>query len=318
MGTLAIFRSLWKYWEMPNFPLFLYQEGRHTLIETEWIAALNALIRRFVMPFIALIVGAVAFVGFLSLCGFSSFFTTIPMFSLCVGIVFGIGAFAIILLIYLWPVPVAVAASGTIADDREHQTWELVLATPIERSDVLLSKLAYSQRGLTGYGELLFWVQGLLIVLIFIIIVAKLGGTYRMTWLDGILTLFLIILSMIEFGIGRIQDYVLAGLLGVTASLISGSRQAALFSAFMGALGMVLLRGVITGVFVMAIGSNTVQAAQVIFFATGPSSLVVLALPHLIALLVLIAMPLGRELTIRWLFGWLVAHMGDTSASAVF
>ncbi|HVO71151.1 MAG TPA: ABC transporter permease subunit [Aggregatilineaceae bacterium] len=311
MGTWAIFRSLWKFWNSPNFPLYLYQEGRHTIIETPWIADLNALLKRMVRPFLLCVGGAIALVAFLSLCGFASYFNSIPMFSLCFGIVAAIFLFIVILVIFLWPVPVAIAASGSIADDREHLTWELLLATPIERSDILLAKLAHSQRQINAYAELLFWVQGLLVVLIFILIIAKLGETRHMGLIEGLLTLFLIVFSMFEFGTARLQDYILAGLIGVGASLLAGSRQAALLMAFMGAIALVLLRGLITVVLMQMIPGQQVPPAQMIFFATGPSSLVVLTLPSILALAVLVAMPVLRELAIRAGFRWLVNHMGE-------
>jgi len=63
----------------------------------------------------------------------------------------GIVAMALLIVSYVWPVSVAVRASGAIATERERRTWEVLLTLPVDRTELLLGKLSAALRGLNVY-----------------------------------------------------------------------------------------------------------------------------------------------------------------------
>src|SRR5258708_25053467 len=134
--------------------------------------------------------------------------------------------------------------------------------------------------------------------------------------LTGLLQLPLVVLTMAEFAIARAQDYVLAGLIGLVTSLLAHTRQSAAGIALMASLAWVLVRALITTAIVLTLPPTSFPAL-LILLSTGPSSVVTIAFPGIVAVIVLVSMIALREGMIRITFRWLVRHLGETGAVAV-
>jgi hypothetical protein len=214
----------------------------------------------------------------------------------------------------LWPLAVSVAASSAIAGEREHQTWDSLLTLPIERTELLLVKLAVALRRLNSYSEILLWVQVFLVMTVFVLVVGEFTRLAETNKFSALIMFPMAFLTMIEFGIARLQDYVLSGLVGLVASLRSSTRQSAGTVAIMLAATMVLIRGLLTGFVLLSVPLSASMSAPpfvAVLVATGPSSVLTIAWPPAVAAVALITMIVLREVVIRVLFGYLVRHMGD-------
>src|SRR5262249_37191350 len=126
--------------------------------------------------------------------------------------------------------------------------------------------------------------------------------------LNPTLELVMMIVAAVEFVIGRAQDYVLAGLIGLLASLLVPTRQSAASIALMGATAIVLIRALITAVFIAMLTATTVPTL-LLMVPVGPASPVVFALSVPLAIIVLLAFVVIREGAIRLSFSWLLAHL---------
>jgi hypothetical protein len=127
---------------------------------------------------------------------------------------------------------------------------------------------------------------------------------------NGPLLIMMMIAAAAEFAIARVQDYILAGLIGLLASLLVPTRQAAATTALMAALAIILVRAVITALFIAMLPAMTLTT-MLLLLPVGPSSAVVFAVSLPFAILFLVAMILVREAAIRFSFRWLLAHLAD-------
>lgn len=316
IGTYRILRALWQHWITPNHPIYKAESRR--MIITPAMKIIWRYVYRIGRP--ALGVGVVLFAIAAAelLCrggqrGPLAFSSTI--FSLCSVVGIALILIALLLLTYLWPLAVSVAASSTIAGERERQTWDSLLTLPIERTDLLLVKLAVAMRRLNSYSEILLWVQVFLVMTVFVLIVGDFTQRAETNKSSALIMFPMAFLTMIEFGIARLQDYVLSGLVGVAASLQASTRQSAGTIALMLAAGMVVIRGLLTGIVLLSVPlSPSIGLSPpfvAVLVATGPSSVMTIAWTPAIAAVALITMVVLREGAIRVLFGYLVHHMGD-------
>src|SRR5437879_5882847 len=142
MNTWTIIQILWRHWRTPTHPVYRVDAARSALppnirqVGTRIVARTWRPIGLAGLAVIALLVG-----DFLCRAGRRGNSISSAIFSIItVGI--GGGIFVgLLLLTYLWPLAVAVFASNTIAEERERQTWDVLLTTPFEWSDLLMAKL---------------------------------------------------------------------------------------------------------------------------------------------------------------------------------
>ena len=308
MGTVGILRVLLRYWSLTSHPIFQAETRRYALVQvSRWTGRILGQIWRPVIALLALLV-ILALADFL--CGGTTHPITnavISMFSVGGGT---LALLSILLLTYLWPLNVAVAASGVIAQERERQTWDVLLTTPLEWSEIVLVKLAAALKRFNPYSEVFLWVQVFLLAIIFVLVVGR-PGVGEVNTSPGIV-IPLVIITVAEFAIARAQDYVIAGLLGLLASLQSTTRQNANLVALMLGAAMVLLRAMITG-FIMGVQIPVSLPGALILISTGPSSVIALAFHGPIAIMILLSMIVIRETVIRVLFTWLMRHLGEAS-----
>lgn len=212
-------------------------------------------------------------------------------------------------LTFFWPIAVAVAASGTIVREREHRTWAALLTTPLDWNDLLTAKLASSLRWLNRPAEILIWVQGILLAVVFILVI---GQAERYTQSGSpILALIIPIIAGAQFAIARVQDYATASLIGLAASTQSTTRQSASVTALLGGVALVLLRTLLTAAFLPQIQLTSPQAF-LIMLSTGPTTAIAMAFPTmpLLPATLLIIIPAVREVMIRLSYRWVLGHLG--------
>src|SRR5258708_4813424 len=216
-NTYEILRLLLRYWALQSHPIFRAEDRRQALVPASRL--IGQLVRRTWKPVgaLGLVVLGLAAADFL--CGGSRHPLASALFSACS---LGGGSFilfCILLLTYLWPVTVAVAASGVIAQERERQTWDVLLTTPLEWHEIVLVKLAAALRRFNPYSEIFLWVQAFLLAIIFVLVMGQMTRAASDP-LTGLLQLPLVVLTMAEFAIARAQDYALAGLIWRVSSLL--------------------------------------------------------------------------------------------------
>jgi hypothetical protein len=317
VGTYGILRALQRHWALQNHPVYRLEDRR--IVMASIMQAVRHFLLRAWKPLTAVGTVFMAIVVADFLCsgtrrGSPSFSTTV--ISLCGVVGVGIFLLGLLVLTYLWPVAVAQAASGAIAAEHERRTWDVLLTTPFDRADLLLVKLASALRSFNPYAEMLLWIQTFLVAIIFVLLAGHFAQHPRTTALEGTLTVLLLILTVAEFAVARLQDYALSSLLGLTTSLLAPTRQTASAAALLLASGWVLIRALFTGLLLFGLPSVT-PAELSILMTTGPSSVVTMALPIPVAGLVLLVMPLLREVAIRALFRWLVNHLGQVPSPSV-
>jgi hypothetical protein len=317
VGTYGILRTLRHHWTSPTHPVYRLEDRR--IVTAPTMQAVRRSLSRTWRPLAA--AGAVVALIVLAdfLCsgtrrGSPSLSTAI--ISMCSVVVVGIFLLGLLVLTYLWPLAVAQAASRVIAGEHERQTWDVLLTTPFDRAELLLVKLASALRSFNPYAEMLLWMQTFLIAIIFVLLAGHFAQQPGATALEGTLTLLLLILTMAEFAVARLQDYALSSLLGLFTSLLAPTRQTASATALLLASAWVLIRALFTALFLFGLPPVT-PAELSILMATGPSSVVTMALPIPVAGLVLLIMPLLREAAIRVLFRWLVNHLGQAPSPII-
>ncbi len=315
MGTYAIVKALRSYWANPAYPL------HRTEIYQLLFPPLSRL-RMFVgqtwwRPLVLVGAALMTLMTAEMLCSGPRpnplRLLTLGFWSICGSFIFGIVTIALLVLSYVWPLVIAVRASRAIARERERRTWDVLLTLPYDRTDLLLGKLAAALRGLNIYADMVLWVQSFLILLIFVLVIGVLTQRADLTLPDMVLAFVLLVLVMVEFAVVRVQDYVLAGLIGAFTSLVAPTRQMSGILALAAAIGMILIRALCTALPLLGISGMFFPNALLVM-ATGPSSLIAMALPIPLAILVLLVIPLVRELIIRWAFHWLIRHLSEVPA----
>lgn len=211
--------------------------------------------------------------------------------------------------------------SQIIVEEREKGTWETILVAPFAWEDVILAKLAAALR--TFYLDMLLWLQGIFVAGFFVVFVFEQGS---LTWsspyfLEGSLVEIILalspslVLTLILFTVGRIQDFILLSLIGSIISCLAPNRQiATVVGTFAGIV--FLLAAVFLVIVVMSLGvviNPFTQMGEIVaaFVVTGPTGSILAFLPILWALMGAVAVILFREALIRMLFGWLIGHLSE-------
>ena len=312
MGTYKLLSALWRHWQHPVNPIYRfdmrYAPPWRTLDVDRRVAQV--------------IQAGVVLIGLILLLLLAKTLTNQAVITLLSDVLIqavclsGVGVLLIGLLVltFLWPIAVALSASASIVRDREHRTLSVLLITPLNWNDLLTAKLAAALQWLNRPFEVLFWLQGILLFTVFVLVMGQMDRLAATT--SPVLVMLIALLAGVQFMIARVQDYVMAGLIGLAASVFSTTRQNASIIALMGSLALVILRVLIAAVFMLQISITSPQAF-LLLLATGPTSAIALALPTpLLIVLLLIALPAAREGIIRLGYRWVFARLGlDASVS---
>jgi len=306
LGTIGILRLLLHNWSAQS-PIYKIEERHVATLSTRQL--IRYVIQRIWKPAGAVIGVAIVIAVAQFLCGTQRQSLNIALTCTAGGA--AVVLIAISLVAYVWPVFIAVSASRVIAVEREHRTWDILLTTPYEWRDLMMAKLAAALHGFNAYSGAFFYMQ---IFLVAVIVAIVIGQSQLLASTRGVVTpalaLLMILLAVTEFVIGRVQDYVMAGLIGLLASLLVPTRQSAATFALMGSLAMVLIRALLTAFFIALLPAMTVPTL-LLLLPIGPSSAVVFALPLPLVLAFLTALVLIREGAIRLIFRWLLIHLAD-------
>ncbi len=219
----------------------------------------------------------------------------------------------LVLLTFLWPIMVALATSDTIVRERERRTWSALLVTPFDWGDLLTAKLASALQWLNRPFTFVWWIQGLLLLLVGVLVfgpVERLESSF-----SPVIVLILALVAGAQFGIARLQDYSSACVIGLAASIAAESRQMAWTFALIGVVTMVLMRLALAALLLSLLSIPSPQAL-ILLLATGPTAEIALGVPLPLAVVLLILLPLAREVMIRFGYQWVVGQLGLVASSS--
>lgn len=219
---------------------------------------------------------------------------------------------ALLMFVFIWPMAVAVLASGTIVREREKRTLTALLATPLNWNDVLTAKLAAALRWLSRPIEVMTWVQGLCVVLVFVIVIAQTEKVRLVVppWV----TVLVCIAATVQFAIARVQDYSTAGIIGMASSIFAETRQTASVLAILLSSGLLIGRLLVTAIFLTLADLMPAPPPQgiAILLATGPTTAIALACTRVpgVAFAIFAVVPLLREASLQVSYRWIVRRLG--------
>lgn len=307
MGTITILRLLLRNWSVRS-PIYKNEERHVATFSTRQL--IRHVILRIWKP-VGILLAVLIYFAIARLL-FGNQGQALSPILICTtgGFIFVLGG--LLLVSYLWPAFIAVSASRVISVEREHRTWDILLTTPYEWRDLVMAKLAASLHGFNAYSGAFLYMQVFLVAVIVALVLGQSPAWTGAPW--SVLNLVMIVAAAAEFVIARAQDYVLASMVGLLASLLTPTRQGAATVALMTSLAVILIRMVVTGVFLAMLPAMT-STTLLLMLAVGPSTAVVFAASLPIAIIILLAMVLIREGAIRLMFQWLLTHLADGEQS---
>lgn len=319
MNTWTIIERLWRHWRQPTHPVYRADSAR-SAVPPGIRHLLGRIVRKTWRPLgmasIALVMLMAA--DFLCRAGRRSTgsISAIIFSILTVGIGGGF-VLGLLLLIYMWPIAVAVSSSTAIAEERERQTWDVLLTAPFDWSDLLLAKLGASLRHFHRYTEAILWVHGFLVAVVLVLALSE--SSRQIPGGLSPIRLLVLIVVLVDFIFARAQSYVLAALSGLTASLLAPTRQSAGAIALLISAVMVLFEALFAAL-VIATDPRPALATSIpgllLSFITRPLTNIVIYWDPAIAVAVIIAGMLLREAIIVVLWRWLVQNLGYNRALA--
>lgn len=279
-ATVTILRTLRTHWKEAKHPVYRAQE-RQNVLPGPVSRGEPSRLSRAIFVIAALVAGG--------LCSAVGFF----------GLLLLIGS-----ILFLWPILVVVPTSSIIAAERDAQTWDILLTTPFDWQDLLLAKVAARLRDRPPFIFIFLWILGnvCLIALNTPPVAVQparsviqqqigLGETFTCLMLPFLIG-YLILTGM--------QEYIMAGLIGLLISLFSATQQTARATAVLVAAAMAVVNALLVTLLVQG-ADNIVSLLPIIS-------------RWLVAGLVLGLILLIREFAIRWLFAFLVRHVGDATS----
>lgn len=211
----------------------------------------------------------------------------------------------IILLGVAWPSVAAFLVSPLILRQREHRSWDPVLATPYPRRDILTGVIATSLWGFNALLQFTLVVQ-LAMAVVTCLHAANLGNINIISLACAVMLPFVFILFVIE----RIQESALALLMGIAVSYLAQSWSLAATGAVVA--GLVLRLAQIWLVVLVALLADARQLSAVftdtLFMG---STAVMFRFSPAITILAPLAFLALRELVFRALYAWIVREMGS-------
>jgi hypothetical protein len=298
VNTFDILRRLWYFSNVPRHPLVRYEIRRIP----RW-DQYGRLFRRFYRWLTFGALGIIAFGALMemfSLNRISFLMITITLFIPAFGVIL-LGLF--ILAAVLWQVPIALAGSGLIIHEKANRTWDLLRLTPLAHSDLLFAKLAV---GLAQQQTFITTAAFFQVVPLFGLL-GQVGG--QILRLPSLLGLAVIAISAVLFVVERLQEFVLAGLIGVWASLTADTWTFATVGAVALSLSVFLVRILIAYTLVVLLaGGRAMDFGQVLLI--GLPEVVPIAHNLVAGIGVLLLLILVQESVIRLLLHELTRRIG--------
>ena len=291
VGTFAILSQLWRYANTPRHPLVRF-EIRHQSI---WVG--YAIMARRIygwtvrIGLLIIVVGTAMEVFFQARISFmlTLFMIMLPLTGLA--LLGGLG-----LALILWQIPLSLAGSGMIVHERTAHTWDILLVTPLPRTDILLSKLSVGLSRLQTFITLATLLQSVPLI----VLLGQVSNQGK-----GAGALLLISVMSLLFIVDRAQQFTLSSLLGLTASVLADSWPVAIVgSVALGTVLWMLRTGVVFGMALSLGGVQMLDVGQVLIIGLP---MVVIASPLPWVGFVIFAVTLIiQERAVRTLFAWLV------------
>lgn len=218
---------------------------------------------------------------------------------------------AIFGVIYCLPVVVAVVSSGLVIAERERQTWDILLSLPMEWGDLVLARLARLLKYINPFEPILIVINLGIAGLTFLFVVVRYAAPNAQVG-EALLAWIVIFVGPIHFLVERLQDFLLACIIGLIASLIAPSRQVAAVTALFGMGAWLLARGIAIAALI-TIGAPFRLNNSLMTLISGFSGTIIMTLPVWLSLILLIMTAVAYDLVIRLLFHWVRHHLGTTS-----
>lgn len=292
MSTLDILRRLWIYANSPRHPIVRFEVRRAPI----WNVYTRPLRRfyRYAVRFALGVLGIATLMEVLFRSRISFMLLIVMLLVPMLGVVLLGG---ILLGMVGWQIPISLAGSAAIVNERASRTWDILLTIPMAHGDLLLAKLAV---GLTRFQSFITAA----VLLQVVPLISALGQASK-TASGAPLLITLLLIGL--FFIDRLQQFALAGLLGLVASLLAETWPIASTGAV--ALGAVLW--LIHGAFVVALtvllNPQAFDVTQV--FIIGLPSLIGVARSPWLGIGVLVGALLAQEWLVRRTFAWLLWRM---------
>ncbi|MBX3082606.1 MAG: hypothetical protein KF716_13295 [Anaerolineae bacterium] len=306
LGTYGIIRKMLKNWESPSaHPAYKYFRNRIDLPFPIMSTVIREIAKRRRWLWVLAGVIVVWMLAQVMLrAQWQQFISTTCMAVLIVPVVVAI------LVIYFLPAAVAVLTSAIIVAERERQTWDILLTATSNWDELVLARLARLLRYINPFREIVpgvyFMLGGLACIFAIVTFADKRSGV-----LGEILEWVVIFLVPLQYLIERIQDFVLASLIGLVASLIAPSRQVAAMLALCAMLALLVVRAIFIISLIGLLPPPQALSRILVLMITGPASAIAMTMPVVETILGLLLLPLINEVIIRLMFSWLIGHLGE-------
>jgi hypothetical protein len=308
LGTYGIIRRMMRNWESPSaHPAYRYFRD-HIDLPFPLIATAFTELRKHVR-WLWVIAGIIVvwMLGQIMLrAQWQQFITTTCTALLLAPLVIAI------LAIYFLPALVAVLTSAIIVAERERQTWDILLTATSEWDELVLARLARLLRYVNPFRQIApgvyIMLGGLACIFAIVTFAEKRSGA-----LGEILEWVVIFLVPIQYIVERVQDFVLAALIGLIASLISPSRQVAATIALCAMLALLILRGIFIITLIGTLPPPQAFSRILVLMITGPASALAMTQPVVETIIGLLILPIINEVLIRVMFRWLINHLGEST-----
>lgn len=310
MGTYAIFRQLRQHWVSVSHPIYRAELGRTAAY---WLnrrpasptAEPSSRIKNLVLLAVVFIAVATIIPGLAN---------SIPAFALS-----GLGIF-LFGATWIGYIQMARRTSRLIVEEREKQTWDALLTTPYARTEILLAKIAAAMR--TYYIDLLLWLQTIFLIGFFAVDVYQevahpplfLNQNAGGLWEIILAYAPLLVIVLISYTVGRVQDFILISLIGTAVSVLAPNRHIAAVGGVFAGITYLLLNAflIVLAIPLVEIGGLSYRGEFLAgLTATGPIGAILVGLSLPGAILSTGAIILLREILIRLLFGWLSRHLSE-------
>jgi hypothetical protein len=306
LGTYGIIRKMLRNWEAPSaHPAFKYFRDRIDLpFPILSIVVQEVRKRRRWLWVLAGLIAAWMLAQIMLRAQWQQFITTTCTAVLIIPVVIAI------LVIYFLPALVAVLTSAIIVAERERQTWDILLTATSEWDELVLARLARLLRYVNPFREIVpgvyFMLGGLACIFAIVTFADKRSGA-----LGEVLEWVVIFLVPLQYLVERIQDFVLASLIGLLASLIAPTRQVAATLALCAMLGLLIVRGLFIIGLIGLLPPPQALSRILVLLITGPASALAMTMPVVETIFGLLLLPLINEVIIRAMFAWLIGHLGE-------
>jgi len=305
LGTFRLLRILRGHWHNPVHPVYQF-ESRY--IAPWQLPRVQRPIGWFVRAIGWLFALTTVITGLRFLLGWPILWTISNALILGLSVIlFSLLTLIIIAFTFLWPIAIATITNNALIRERSTQTWTLLLTTPLAWKDIALAKIAAPLRWLAKIFDLILWFH-LALVLITLAVAIEQIDRLSLT-VSPPVAIVAALLVGVQFAVSRVQDYSSAVLIGMTSALVTRSTSMSLLLSVLGGIGLVAARLLISAILLLAIALPSPQNA-ILLLLTGPSTGYVLTLAGPALLIVLIGLPLAREITIRLGYRWVWDHLG--------